>query len=84
MAQTCRAGTCLVALRSTFDFRPDDELLMEEEDELFRPHLAVGDSDLDSSDWVPFTLQALIRGCVPMHSSVDWFTSRQAGPVFTQ
>ena len=38
---------------------------MEEEDVLFGQYLALGDSDLNSSNWVPFTLQALITEVVP-------------------
>lgn len=43
----------------------EDELLMEEEVEFFRQYLALGGSDLNSSDWVPFTQQALITEVVP-------------------
>lgn len=43
----------------------EDELLMEEEDVLFGRCLALGDSDLNSSDLVPLTLQALITELVP-------------------
>lgn len=43
----------------------EDELLMEEEDALFGQYLALGDNDLNSLDWDPFTPQALITEVVP-------------------
>lgn len=59
VAQTSRAGTCLLVLRSIFDFRPDAACRSwdpTEEDVLFGQCLALGESDLKSLGWVSFTL----------------------------
>lgn len=62
VAQTSRAGTCLLVLRSLISnpvLHVEAELLIEEE-VLFGQHLALGESDLNSLEWVCITLQTLI------------------------
>lgn len=64
VAQTSRAGTCLLALRSAFDFRPDATCRRRFPDgewgcdALLGQWSALDDSDLNSSGWVPYTLTA--------------------------
>lgn len=66
VAQTSRAGTCLLVLRSLISdpmLHVEAELLMEE-DVFFGQHLVLGESGLNSLDWVCITLQTPITEAV--------------------
>lgn len=90
VAQTSRAGTWLLMLRSLISdlmLHVEAELLIEE-DVLFGQHLALGESDLNSLDWVCFMLQTLITEAVAQCKAA-WICSlrgelTQASPVKPQ
>lgn len=88
VAQTSRAGTCLLAFRSTFDFRPDAACRRWAPDG--GGGCALRAISCFRWQWPKFfglgpfyTASTDHRGCALMQPSVDLFTSRRAGPVST-